>query len=65
MRDGTEECVSEVDEGERRRSTVLITTSPPLLGSCDRVLFLASGAVVEGTHAELLERSDYAAAVLR
>jgi putative ABC transport system ATP-binding protein len=44
---------------------VLITTSPPLLGSCDRVLFLADGGPVEGTHAELLERSDYAAAVLR
>ncbi|HEY5784390.1 MAG TPA: ABC transporter ATP-binding protein [Microlunatus sp.] len=63
VRDGTEECVSEV--GERRRSTVLITTSPPLLGSCDRVLFLADGGVVEGTHAELLERAEYAAAVLR
>jgi hypothetical protein len=47
---------------------VLITTSPPLLGACDRVVFLTGapdGAVVEGTHAELLERSDYAAAVLR
>ena len=66
VRDGTEECVSEGGEGERRRSTVLITTSPPLLGSCDRVLFLApDGAAVEGTHAELLERTDYAAAVLR
>ena len=51
--------------GDRLRSTVLITTSPPLLGSCDRVLFLADGGVVEGTHAELLERADYAAAVLR
>ena len=50
---------------ERPRSTVLITTSPPLLGSCDRVLFLADGGPVVGTHAELLERSDYAAAVLR
>jgi putative ABC transport system ATP-binding protein len=47
------------------RSTVLITTSPPLLGACDRVLFLGLDGVVEGTHAELLERTDYAAAVLR
>jgi putative ABC transport system ATP-binding protein len=65
VRDSTEECVTESGAGERRRSTVLITTSPPLLGSCDRVLFLADGEAVEGTHAELLERSDYAAAVLR
>ncbi len=65
VRDSTEECVTESGAGERRRSTVLITTSPPLLGSCDRVLFLADGGVVEGTHAELLERADYAAAVLR
>jgi putative ABC transport system ATP-binding protein len=65
VRDSTEECVTESEVGERPRSTVLITTSPPLLGSCDRVLFLADGGAVEGTHAELLERSDYAAAVLR
>ncbi len=57
--------VTESGAEERLRSTVLITTSPPLLGSCDRVLFLADGGVVEGTHAELLERADYAAAVLR
>jgi putative ABC transport system ATP-binding protein len=65
VRDSSPACVSESGAGERQRSTVLITTSPPLLGSCDRVLFLASGGIVEGTHAELLERSDYAAAVLR
>ena len=65
LRDSTEECVTESGAAERARSTVLITTSPPLLGSCDRVLFLADGGAVEGTHAELLERSDYAAAVLR
>lgn len=54
--------------GRRARSTVLITTSPPLLGACDRVVFLTGaedGAVVEGSHAQLLERADYAAAVLR
>ena len=65
VRDSPEECVTESGAEERLRSTVLITTSPPLLGSCDRVLFLADGGVVEGTHAELLERADYAAAVLR
>ena len=65
VRDSTEECVAGSGAAERARSTVLITTSPPLLGSCDRVLFLADGGPVEGTHAELLERTDYAAAVLR
>ena len=45
---------------------MLLTTSPPLLGACDRVVFLTSdGDVVEGSHAELLDRADYAAAVLR
>jgi len=45
---------------------VLITTSPPLLGACDRIVFLAArGEVVEGTHTQLLDRTDYAAAVLR
>lgn len=48
------------------RCTVLLTTSPPLLGACDRVVFLpGSGEVVEGTHVALMERADYAAAVLR
>jgi hypothetical protein len=36
-----------------------------LLGACDRVVFLTGDEVVEGSHAELLERADYAAAVLR
>jgi putative ABC transport system ATP-binding protein len=49
----------------RTRSTMLLTTSPPLLGACDRVVFLVGDDVVEGSHAELLDRADYAAAVLR
>ena len=54
-------------DGERiGRSTVMITTSPPLLGRCDRVLFLRRRRRPRrGTHAELLELPDYAAAVLR
>ena len=62
LRHGSERAVGT----GRPRSTVLITTSPPLLGACDRVVFLgSSGEVVEGSHAELLERADYAAALLR
>lgn len=53
------------DPAEARRSTVLVTTSPPLLGSCDRVLYLSADGPVEGSHATLLERADYTAAVLR
>lgn len=53
------------DVDPRLRSTVLLTTSPPLLGVCDRVAFLTADGLVAGTHAELLERGDYAAAVLR
>jgi putative ABC transport system ATP-binding protein len=47
------------------RSTVVITTSPPLLARCDRVLFCAPDVVHEGTHTELLGLTDYAAAVAR
>ena len=56
----------EPGEGGGQRSTVLLTTSPPLLGVCDRVVFLGSeGEVAEGTHAALMEHAGYAAAVLR
>ena len=61
-RDSSKGSVSEMG---RPRSTVLLTTSPPLLGACDRVVFLAGDEVVEASHAELLDRADYAAAVLR
>ncbi|SCX58491.1 putative ABC transport system ATP-binding protein [Klenkia marina] len=48
------------------RTTVLVTSSPALLGRCDRVVVLREGAVVaEGPHHELAGRPDYAAAVLR
>ncbi|WP_242676765.1 ABC transporter ATP-binding protein [Rhodococcus sp. ABRD24] len=38
-------------------ATVLLTTSPVLLGICDRVIVLGPGAagIVEGTHAQLLD----------
>jgi len=61
-RDSSKGSVGEIG---RLRSTVIITTSPPLLGACDRVVFLADDEVVGGSHAELLDRADYAAAVLR
>ncbi len=52
--------------GGSDRATLVITTSPPLLARCDRVVFVEHGRVVAtGTHAELLTRSDYAEAVLR
>ncbi len=47
------------------RSTLLITASPTLLARCDRVLFVTAAETVDGTHAQLLARSDYAEAVLR
>ena len=48
----------------RRRTTVLITTSPALLGVTDRVVFLRSGRIAgDGTHAELLDHPDYRALV--
>lgn len=66
LQGGRQHAKGGVSEVGRVRSTVLITTSPPLLGACDRVVFLApTGEVVEGAHTELLERTDYAAAVLR
>lgn len=52
--------------GETERSTVLITTSPPLLSRCSRVLFVeADGRVRSGTHTELLRDPGYAETVLR
>jgi putative ABC transport system ATP-binding protein len=52
---------------ERGLSTVVISTSPPLLAACERVLFLDGlEPAVSGTHAELIAaRPGYAAAVLR
>ena len=48
------------------RTTVLVTSSPALLGRCDQVVVLAGGRVrARGTHAELTVDADYAAAVLR
>lgn len=42
-------------EARAGRTTVLITTSPTLLGFCDRVVLVAGGQnVVQGSHPELL-----------
>ncbi len=47
-------------------ATLVISTSPPLLARCDRVVFVAGGRMVAtGNHADLLTRPDYAEAVLR
>ncbi|GAA2015685.1 ABC transporter ATP-binding protein [Nakamurella flavida] len=46
--------------------TVVVTSSPLVLARCDRVVFVAAdGAATVGTHADLRDRPDYAAAVLR
>ncbi|WP_029433523.1 ABC transporter ATP-binding protein [Blastococcus sp. URHD0036] len=48
------------------RTTVLVTSSPALLGRCGRVLLLDGGRVAaEGTHAELSAADAYRTAVLR
>ncbi|MFD0556141.1 putative ABC transport system ATP-binding protein [Stackebrandtia endophytica] len=49
------------------RSTILITSSPALLGKTDRVVVIDAGRLVRsGTHHDLLEAdSDYRKAVLR
>ncbi len=59
-------------EGIRRyrsrtgRLTLVITTSPPLLASCDRVVFIAAdGACATATHAGLVADPAYAELVLR
>ncbi|MEZ0494457.1 ABC transporter transmembrane domain-containing protein [Kineococcus sp. TBRC 1896] len=47
-------------------TTVLVTSSPLLLSRCDRVVLLtAGGRHATGTHHDLLEDPDYAAAVTR
>jgi putative ABC transport system ATP-binding protein len=40
----------------RERTTVLVTTSPALLGICDRVVVVDPDRPAEGTHAELCRR---------
>ncbi|HMR47652.1 MAG TPA: ABC transporter ATP-binding protein [Arachnia sp.] len=48
------------------RTTVVITTSPPLLASCDRVVFVRpDGVCAPSTHAELVADPAYAELVLR
>lgn len=50
----------------RGRTTLVLTASPAILGRCDRVTLILDGTVrAEGTHAELLQRADYRAAVAR
>jgi len=52
-----------------RHATVVVSTSPPLLMSCDRVVFLPSSpgrtSAVTGRHSALMKRPDYREVVLR
>ncbi|WP_350278753.1 ABC transporter ATP-binding protein [Kribbella sp. HUAS MG21] len=64
----TEELLAEGLVEERSgRTTLVLTSSPALLGKMDRVLVVADGVVVaEGTHSELAESDAvYREAVLR
>ena len=63
----TEEAIAAgVADLRRGRTTLLVTSSPALLGRCARVLLLDSGRVVaSGTHAELSAADAYRTAVLR
>lgn len=52
--------------GKSAFTTVIVTSSPALLAVADRVVLIDDGRVVaEGTHEDLMDRPDYAAAVLR
>ncbi|WP_456544805.1 MULTISPECIES: ABC transporter transmembrane domain-containing protein [unclassified Blastococcus] len=63
----TEEAIAAgVEDMRRGRTTVLVTSSPALLGRCGRVLLLDGGRVAAtGTHAELSDADAYRTAVLR
>ncbi|MEI4271730.1 ABC transporter ATP-binding protein [Klenkia sp. LSe6-5] len=63
----TEEDIAEgLGRVRRGRTTLLVTSSPALLGRCDRVLVLRGGRVhADGTHGALSADPGYAAAVLR
>lgn len=51
--------------GRPGRLTVVMTTSPPLLASCDRVVFLGPDGCLTSTHAGLVTDPAYAELVLR
>ncbi|HMQ65191.1 MAG TPA: ABC transporter ATP-binding protein, partial [Arachnia sp.] len=51
--------------GRPGRLTVVMTTSPPLLASCDRVVFLGPDGCLTSTHAGLVADPAYAELVLR
>ena len=65
----TEDQVAERLTADRRAqggSTLVITTSPPLLSRCDHVVYLdEQGTARTGTHTELMSEPGYAAVVLR
>jgi putative ABC transport system ATP-binding protein len=52
--------------GTSDRTTIVLTSSPAILASADRVVVIRGGRVVaEGTHHELALGDDYRRAVLR
>jgi ABC-type multidrug transport system fused ATPase/permease subunit len=63
----TEALVAEGLAAYRRgRTTVVLTTSPQLLGRADRVALVTDGAVrAAGSHTELAKRADYREVVAR
>jgi ABC-type multidrug transport system fused ATPase/permease subunit len=63
----TEALVAEGLAAHRRgRTTVVLTTSPQLLGRADRVALVSGGTVrAAGSHAELGKRADYREVVAR
>jgi putative ABC transport system ATP-binding protein len=65
----TEDAVADGLRTVRRAddtATVVVTTSPPLLSRCDRVVFIDGGKrPVIATHAQLTANPAYAEAVLR
>ena len=65
----TEDEVAERLTATRRAqggSTLVITTSPPLLSRCDHVIYLdEQGTAHTGTHSELINEPGYEATVLR
>ncbi|GAB2826330.1 ABC transporter ATP-binding protein [Actinocorallia aurea] len=63
--DAVAEALAALHPGSAR-ATVVVTSSPPLLSRCDRVVFLDAGGRAEtGRHTDLLRLADYTKAVIR
>ncbi|WNV84374.1 ABC transporter ATP-binding protein [Umezawaea sp. Da 62-37] len=54
-----------IREMRRGRTTIVVTTSPALLATADRIVVLTGGVLTaEGSHADLVRDDDYRATVL-